>query len=381
MTSAENGEMAAQERRVYADVNAVVGGYLRDLAFAQSSQQKMFGYKRAAAAIFGLEMPLTDLVGPDGAWPKIPGIGPGSARVIREVLETGGSLTVEQAIEASDRRADIQRRRLLRQHFLSRAEVRRVLSDPAFAGPTIDQYHGDLQMHAEWSDGSPTVQEIAEACLERGYQYSAVTDHSYGLQIAGGMSMDEAVQQRTAIDAVNARYGKRFRLLQGIEANIDAAGQLDLTDDEAATFDVVLAAPHSRLRRSEDQTDRMLAAVAHPVVRILAHPRGRMSGSRAGVLADWGAVFAAAAERHVAIEIDGDPARQDLDHTLAARALAAGCLFALDSDAHTTTQLAYAETALAHARLAGIPAERIVNCWSLDRLLDWLATPSSEHRP
>jgi hypothetical protein len=67
----------------------------------------------------------------------------------------------------------------------------RVLSDRAFAGPTIDRYHGDLQMHSEWSDGSPTVQEIAEACLERGYQYSAVTDHSYGLQIAGGMSMDE----------------------------------------------------------------------------------------------------------------------------------------------------------------------------------------------
>jgi histidinol phosphatase-like PHP family hydrolase len=236
-------------------------------------------------------------------------------------------------------------------------------------------------MHSEWSDGSPTVQEIAEACLERGYQYSAVTDHSYGLQIAGGMSMDEAVQQRTAIDAVNARYGKRFRLLQGIEANIDAAGQLDLTDDEAATFDVVLAAPHSRLRRSEDQTDRMLAAVAHPAVRILAHPRGRMTGSRAGVIANWDAVFTSAAEQRVAIEIDGDPARQDLDHTLAARALAVGCLFALDSDAHTTTQLMYAETALAHARLAGIPAERIINCWPLDRLLAWLSNPLSERRP
>ena len=380
MTSADNGEMAAQEPSIYADVNAVVGGYLRDLAFAQSSQQKMFGYKRAAAAIFALDMPLTDLVGPDGAWPKISGIGPGSARVIREVLETGGSPTVEQAIDASDRRADIQRRRQLRQHVLSRAAVRRVLSEPAFEGPTIDQYLGDLQMHSEWSDGSPTVQDIAEACLERGYQYSAVTDHSYGLKIAGGMSMDEAVAQRKAIDAVNARYGKHFRLLQGIEANIDAGGQLDLTDDEAATFDVVLAAPHSRLRRSEDQTDRMLAAVGQPVVRVLAHPRGRMSGSRAGVIADWHAVFAAA-ERRLAVEIDGDPARQDLDHALAADALAAGCLFALDSDAHTTRQLAYAETALAHARLAGIPAERIVNCWPLDRLLNWLANPSGERRP
>ena len=180
------------------------------------------------------------------------------------MLETGGSPTVEQAIEASDRRADIERRRQLRRHFLSRAEVRRVLSDPAFAGPTIEQYLGDLQMHSEWSDGSPTVQDIADACRERGYQYSAVTDHSYGLKIAGGMSMAEAAQQRKAIDDVNARCGNQFRLLQGIEANIDAAGQLDLTDDEAATFDMVLAAPHSRLRRSEDQTDRMLAAVAHP---------------------------------------------------------------------------------------------------------------------
>jgi len=197
MTNAENRETAAQEPRIYVDVNAVVGGYLRDLAFAQSSQQKMFGYKRAAAAIFALDMPLTDLVGPDGAWPKISGIGPGSARVIREVLETGGSPTVEQAIDASDRRADIQRRRQLRQHFLSCAAVRRVLSEPAFAGPTIDQYLGDLQMHSEWSDGSPTVQDIAKACLERGYQYSAVTDHSYGLKIAGGMSMDEGCRTAT----------------------------------------------------------------------------------------------------------------------------------------------------------------------------------------
>ena len=96
------------------------------------------------------------------------------------------------------------------------------------------------------------------------------------------------------------------------------------------------------------------------------------------MIANWDAVFASAAQRGVAIEIDGDPARQDLDHTLAARALEAGCLFALDSDAHTTTQLSYAETALAHARLAGIPAERIVNCWPLDRLLAWLSNPFSE---
>ena len=372
--------MAVEAPRTYADVNAVVGGYLRDLAFAQSSQQKMFGYKRAAAAILSLDRPLTDLLGPDGALPRIPGIGPGSTRVIREILETGASPAVEQAIEGSERRADIQRRRELRRHFLSRAEVRRILAESGFDGPTVDQYCGDLQMHSEWSDGAPTVEEIAEACVERGYHYAAVTDHSYGLKIAGGMSMAEAAAQRLAIKDVNARYGGRFRLLQGIEANIDAAGHLDLTADEATTFDVVLAAPHSRLRKNDDQTDRMLAAVQHPAVRILAHPRGRISGSRAGVIANWDAVFDAAAERGVAIEIDGDPARQDLDYTLGRQALAFGCVFALDSDAHTTAQLSYAETALAHARLAAIPVDRIVNCWPLERLLAWLRNPSSEGR-
>jgi putative hydrolase len=352
-------------------VNAVVSGYLRDLAFAQSSQPKMFGYKRAAAAILALDQPLTDLLEPDGSLPRIPGIGPGSTRVIREILETGASTTVEEAIEASAHRDDIRRRRELRSHFLSRAEVRRVLADSAIGGPTLEQYHGDLQLHSEWSDGLATVEQIADACIERGYQYSAVTDHSYGLRIARGMSMAEAAAQHRAIDAVNARHGRRFRLLQGIEANIDQTGHLDLTDEEANEFDVVLAAPHSRLRRNEDQTARMLTALRQPSVRILAHPRGRMSGSRAGVVADWDAVFESAAQRGVAIEIDGDPSRQDLDHTLARRALAFGCVFALDSDAHATSQLSYAETAVAHARLAAIPVDRIVNCWPLERLLAW----------
>src|SRR3954466_8095368 len=292
--------MTVQQSR-HVDVNAVVGGYLRDLAFAQSSQQKMFGYKRAAAEILALDTPLTELVGPDGALPRISGIGPGSTRITREILDTGESPTVEDAVQQSDRRKDIERRRQLRQHFLSRAEVRRVLSDPALTGPAPEQYRGDLQMHSEWSDGYPTLQEIADACLQRGYHYAAVTDHSYGLKIAGGMSMTDAELQRSAIAEVNAGLGNQFRLLQGIEANIDAAGRLDLTEEEAGTFDLVLAAPHSRLRKEEDQTGRMLAAVAHPAVRVLAHPRGRITGSRAGVMAEWDTVFEAAARRGVAI--------------------------------------------------------------------------------
>ena len=360
------------------DVNAVVGGFLRDLAYAQPSKPQMFGYKRAAAAILGLDTPLTDLVRVEGRLPKIAGIGPASARVIQEVLNTGSSATVERAVEASGQRADIERRRGLRQHFLSRSAVLAILHDSTLPGPVTADYRGDLQMHSEWSDGGATLAEIADACHARGYHYAAVTDHSYGLKIAGGMSMQEAAEQRRAIDEVNARRTDGFRLLQGIEANIGLNGELDLSADEAACFELVLAAPHSRLRRADDQTGRMLAAIEHPAVRILAHPRGRITGSRAGVIADWDAVFARAAGLDVAIEIDGDPARQDLDYSLARRALDAGCLFALDSDAHMTDQLSYSDTALAHARLAGIPADRIVNCWPLDRLLEWL--PHPQHR-
>jgi histidinol phosphatase-like PHP family hydrolase len=360
------------------DVNAIVGGLLRDLAFVQTSKAKMFGYKRAAAAVLALEEPLTTTFGQGRGTPRIPGIGPASTRVILEVLDSGESPTVEAAIAGGSHASEIQQRRRLRQHFLSRAEVLRILADRSYSGPSADQYLGDVQMHSEWSDGASTLDEIVDACVGRGYHFAAVTDHSHGLKIAGGMTRDEALQQRKAIEHLNRTQGERFWLIHGIEANIGSDGQLDLTDDEAGEFELVLAAPHSHLRKVYDQTERLLTAVRNPQVRILAHPRGRIKESRAGVIADWDAVFALAAQKGVAIEIDGDPARQDLDFTLAFRALAAGCLFALDSDAHTIDQLAYAETAIAHARLAGIPASRIINCWSNTRLRAWLSDRGAE---
>ena len=183
--------------------------------------------------------------------------------------------------------------------------------------------------------------------------------------------MERFAEQAVEIAALNERQAGRFRLLRGVEANIRDDGSVDIDAGDRAKFDIVLAAPHSGLRSAAPQTDRMLAAVTAPGVHILAHPRGRKLGERPGVAADWPRIFDAAAKSGVAIEIDGDPHRQDLDFALAHQALQAGCLIALDSDAHSVPELSYANIALAHATIAGIPSERIVNCWPLEQLLEW----------
>ena len=366
---------------VPADLNALTAGFLSDLAAVQIDRHKSYGYNRAAGVVFALEAPLDSLVRPGGALPKIPGLGPSSTQVVMEVLAAGRSAKVDAAVAASGRAADVVRRGILRQYFLSRAAVLRVLADDSLQGPARADYRGDLQMHSDWSDGGMSLSQLVDGCATRGYAYSAVTDHSHGLPIARGMTAEQAGRQHEAIERLNQNHGTRFRLIKGVEANIAADGSLDVSRAEAAAFELVLAAPHSKLRVGEDQTERLLTVIGNPSVQILAHPRGRVWGSRAGIAADWDRVFARAAEQRVALEIDGDPKRQDLDYTLAREALDAGCLFALDSDAHSTDQLQYADTALAHARLAGIPPSRIVNCWPVEQLLAWTMARRRHRQP
>ena len=354
-----------------ADTNIHVASLLRDLASVQKSTQSKWGYKRAAQAILNLDEPIERLLQPDGTLRKIPNVGPSSLRVVMEALETGASPTVERAIAAAGKNADVAKSRALRTNFLSRAQVVAALRNPRLQGPQPADYLGDLQMHSVWSDGSDSLQDLIAACLARGYRYCAITDHSYGLPIAGGVSMADLARQHDEIDRLNRAFAGRFRMLKGIEANIRADGSIDMKPDELARIELVVASPHSSLRSLTDQTPRMIAAVTAPGVHILGHPRGRMFGSRAGVAARWDDVFAAAARSKVAIEIDGDPARQDLDFELARRAAAAGCLIAIDSDAHSGAELSYTDTALAHARLAAVPTDRVINCWPLEQLLDW----------
>jgi putative hydrolase len=359
------------------DTNLMVAGLLRDLAAAQPSPQRAWGYKQAARAVLDLDVPIDTLVQPDGALARIPRIGPASTRVVLEAVRTGGSETVERALDESGRRVEVERRRGFRAHFLSRAGVRAALADPGVDGPSLADYRGDLQRHSTWSDGSQTLEDIIAAGRAHGYAFSAVTDHSAGLPIANGLSPARFASQRAEIDRLNREGAGAFRLLAGVEANILADGAIDVTLDDRRGFDLVVAAPHSALRTAVLQTERMLAAVSAPAVHVLGHPRGRMYNARPGVAADWPRVFAAAAASGVAIEIDGDPSRQDLDWTLAREALPSGCLFALDTDAHGVGQWHYVEIALAHARLAGVPAERVINTWPLERLLAWAARRSA----
>ncbi len=353
------------------DINTLIAGLLRDLAAVQTSTQSRWGYRRAAAAVEALDTPIDQYLLPNGTLRKIPHVGPSSTRVIMEVLRTGTSPTVDEAVAGSSKTRDVEMSRTLRDGFLSRAEVQAALTDASLAGPTLKAYRGDLQMHSVWSDGTQTLEDIVQTGLARGYQYAAITDHSYGLPIARGVSMERLAKQHLEIDRLNTTYAGRFQIIKGIEANIRADGSVDMERNELRQLELVVAAPHSALRSSAAQTQRMIAAVKAPGVHILGHPRGRKYGARPGVTADWDAVFKAAARTGVAIEIDGDPSRQDIDYVLAPRAISAGCLFALDSDAHSTEEWAYAETAVAHARLAGVPKDRVINCWPVDRLLEW----------
>ena len=338
------------------------------MASLAGESQRGWGYKRAARAVIGIDRPITPLV-ESNTFRAIPGIGPTTDRIARELIHDGQSRFVAHAVAEAGQEERVAALRALRQHFLSRAAVHEILARDG--SPSRKRYRGDFQMHSVWSDGAETLPSIVDACLARGHRCAGVTDHSYGLAIAGGMTMAQVVEQQTEIDALNRTFKGKFRLFKGIEANIRPDGTIDMEPAELRQFEFVVASPHSLLRKSIDQTTRMVAAVSQPGVCILGHPQGRRFNARPGVSADWDRVFAVAARRAVAIEIDGSWDRQDVHYALAARALEYGCLFALDSDAHSHPELDFIEIALAHARLAAIPEERIVNYWPERRFLEW----------
>jgi histidinol phosphatase-like PHP family hydrolase len=258
----------------------------------------------------------------------------------------------------------------VRQGFLTSTEVAAIL-EPASTAPPIQ---GDLQTHTLGSDGTASVRAMAAEAHARGLAYLAITDHSKGLAIAGGMDENALLRQGDEIRALNqelASHRAGFRILRGVEMNLAPDGAGDLAPEFLTGFDIVLGAFHSRLRVKDDQTERYLAALEHPGVHVLAHPRGRIFNFRLGLRADWPRVFERALRNDVAIEIDAYPDRQDIDVELLRLAREVGVWISIGSDAHATGQLAALDYGVAATCAAGIPAERIVNCMSADELVAW----------
>jgi len=259
----------------------------------------------------------------------------------------------------------------IRHDFLSLAEARRLLSARS---AWTKKLRGDLQMHTRWSDGSGTVAEMADAAENRSYEYIAITDHSKGLKIAGGIDERALKRQGMEITKVNAalsKSGSQLMVLRSIEMNLNPRGEGDMSPDSLRSLDLVLGSFHSVLRTTEDQTERYLAAMRNPHIHILGHPRGRIYNFRIGLKADWPRVFAEATRLDKALEIDSYPDRQDLNVELLKIARDHGTRISLGTDAHHGWQLEFIDLGLAAALRAKISADRVVNFMSLPELMAW----------
>jgi histidinol phosphatase-like PHP family hydrolase len=260
----------------------------------------------------------------------------------------------------------------VRRGFLTMSEVRRTVD----AHPNwLTELRADLQMHTTWSDGRGSLRDVvAEAGALWNYDFIAITDHSKGLKIAGGMDETQLDEQGAEIATVNAELearGAGLRVLRSIEMNLSPEGEQDMDPDALARLDLVLAAFHSQLRQPADQTERYLLALRNPTFHVLAHPRGRVFNRRVGLRADWPRVFAAAADEGKALEIDAHPSRQDLDSELLKMARDAGVWISIGTDAHLLPELRYVEFGLALAIRAGFPRERILNYQPPDFVRQW----------
>ncbi|CAA9559311.1 MAG: DNA polymerase X family [uncultured Thermomicrobiales bacterium] len=237
---------------------------------------------------------------------------------------------------------------------------------------------GDLHCHSTWSDGSAPIAAMESAAAALGYDYLGITDHSRGLGVARGLDVGRLRAQRREIVGLTGGID----VLQGAEVEVHRDGRLDYDDETLASLDIVVASLHSGLRQDRATlTDRLIRTIANPHVDIIAHPSGRLIDRRPGGDIDWPRAFAAAAEHGVALEINSDPSRLDLDAEMAHDALAAGCLLSINCDAHSPESFELIEFGIAVARQAGATVDRVINAWPLEQLRHWLAERGRQPRP
>jgi putative hydrolase len=343
---------------------------LRQIAYykdrAGDDPRRVMAYRKAADIIEGLDDETRDRLGRTDGWCSLSGIGPKTAGVISQAW----------AGQEPD----------------SLVELRSKAKD--FGGGAIrDALRGDLHSHSNWSDGSAPIEEMAATAAALGHDYLALTDHSPRLTIANGLSPDRLRRQLDVIDELRDRFAP-LRILTGIEVDILDDGTLDQQTGLLDRLDIVVASVHSKLAmESAAMTRRMVRAVSDERVTILGHctgrlvtdgrgtrpdgrsrgtrPDGRSRGPRPESRFDAEAVFSACRDHHTAVEINSRPERRDPPTRLLRIAEQMGCVFAINTDAHAPGQLDFLGYGAQRALDAGVPAERIINTWSADRLLAW----------
>ena len=312
-------------------------------------------YRRAARSAFLWPEQVADLIAQNRPLSELRAIGPFITKRIQRWIDNPPKQQLRSPI--------------IRRDFLTLADARGLLKKKA---AWSKQLRGDLQMHTRYSDGSGTVAEMADAAQQRNYEYIAITDHSKGLKIAGGIDEARLAKQTAEIAKTNSRLRGSVTMLSSIELNLNPRGEGDMNPKALAKLDLVLGSFHSVLRVKHDQTARYLAALRNPDIQILGHPRGRIYNYRLGLKADWSRIFGEAVKLDKALEIDCYPDRQDLNLSLLRIAKREGCRISLGTDAHHPWQLEFIELGLAAALKAKIPANRIVNFMSVDELRRWI---------
>lgn len=325
---------------------------LAEIAFrlerARAEPFRIKAFRQARAALDAFDDAEVRLRAADGRLARVKGIGGRSLEVVRETLDGRVPAYLQDLRDTAEQ-----------------------TETPAGAA-LLAQLRGDLHTHSEWSDGTTPIEAMQEAARLLGRDYIALTDHSPNLTVANGLSPERLADQLVAVAAL----GGPVRILPGIEVDVLEDGTLDQQPALLDRLDIVVASLHSKLRgESSAITGRLLGAIADPHTSVIGHITGRLVEGRRGTrpqsVFDAKRVFAAAAEAGVAIEINSRPERLDPPDDLIATALASGCLFSIDTDAHAPGHLDFLGLGADRAAAAGIPEDRIVTTWPLDRLLEW----------
>jgi putative hydrolase len=330
---------------------------LKRIAFlleaAQEPGYRVRAFRAAAATLAELGAEQVALRAESGGLRQLPGVGEVMERAILESLR-GEEPVYLRRLESTEGRPMAE----------GAAELRAAL-------------RGDLHSHTEASDGHFTIAEMAAVALELGHQYLAITDHSPRLTIANGLSTERLMRQLDQIEELNRDLAP-FRLLTGIEVDINEDGSLDQSDEVLSRLDVVVGSSHSALRMaSGPMTRRMVTALANPHLDVLGHCTGRMKRKRRDRPEsefDADIVFAAAARFDKAIEINSLPDRLDPPKRLLRLAVESGCRVSIDSDAHYLGQLAWVRVGCERAFLCGVTPSMIVNALPVEELLAWTAS-------